>query len=266
MGHQLTSTPSSWNTCPPTTNPTAPSRSTDSDLRNSLRLTLSSRTTTAKTAHPSPSVTTRCPTGLRPNTRDSSDTRPSPTPSSARLPPSTSRSPPQLTGVPRVVLPPSRTKVSADLAGHSPLLEQWRDSTSTRMENSSPSQSQYATKHGMFLEKDWPYKAVNGNCSQETPTTAQPTTFMTTGAQAISTNSVDALKGGLEQGPVSVAIQADEKLFSMYQSGVFDAQCGTELDHAVLLVGYGVEGDQEYWIMKNSWGTSWGESGYMKMV
>jgi len=42
--------------------------------------------------------------------------------------------------------------------------------------------SKYATKHGMFLEKDWPYKAVNGNCSQETPTTAQPTTFMTTGA------------------------------------------------------------------------------------
>jgi hypothetical protein len=61
----------------------------------------------------------------------------------------------------------------------------------------------------MFLEKDWPYKAVNGNCAQETPTTSMPTAFKTTGVQAISQQSVDALKGALEVGPVSVAIQAD---------------------------------------------------------
>jgi C1A family cysteine protease len=118
----------------------------------------------------------------------------------------------------------------------------------------------------MFLDKDWPYKAVNGNCAQETPTTVQPSAFKTTGVQAISQQSVDALKGALEMGPVSVAIQADEKTFQSYKSGVFDAECGTQLDHAVLLVGYGVEDDKEFWIMKNSWGTTWGDAGYMKMV
>ena len=54
----------------------------------------------------------------------------------------------------------------------------------------------------------------------------------------------------------------------MYKSGIFDsADCGTELDHAVLLVGYGrSESGQEYWIMRNSWAETWGEGGYMKMA
>jgi len=44
-----------------------------------------------------------------------------------------------------------------------------------------------------------------------------------------------------------------------------DDRCGTSLDHAVTLVGYGTEGGQEYYLMRNSWGSSWGENGYMKM-
>jgi len=53
----------------------------------------------------------------------------------------------------------------------------------------------------------------------------------------------------------------------MYSSGIFDdAGCGTRLDHATLVVGWGVENDTEYWIMKNSWGTTWGEKGYMRLA
>jgi len=52
----------------------------------------------------------------------------------------------------------------------------------------------------------------------------------------------------------------------LYKSGVFTGTCGDSLDHGVLATGYGVEGANEYYNVKNSWGTSWGEKGYIKLV
>ncbi|KAF3341863.1 cysteine proteinase [Carex littledalei] len=51
----------------------------------------------------------------------------------------------------------------------------------------------------------------------------------------------------------------------MYKSGIFTGPCSTKLDHGVTTVGYDNTGSTHYWIVKNSWGTSWGESGYIKM-
>ena len=83
----------------------------------------------------------------------------------------------------------------------------------------------------------------------------------------VSAKSDTAMMNALTIGPVSVAIEADQQDFQLYSSGIFTAKCGTNLDHAVLLVGYGTdEKNQNYYILKNSWGESWGEEGYMYLA
>ena len=70
----------------------------------------------------------------------------------------------------------------------------------------------------------------------------------------------------MANGPVSVAIEADTRAFQMYSSGVITGTaCGTNLDHGVLVVGYGEEKDIKYWLVKNSWSSSWGDQGYVKI-
>lgn len=69
----------------------------------------------------------------------------------------------------------------------------------------------------------------------------------------------------MQEQPISVAINADASGFQHYASGVFDGPCTSNLDHAVLLVGMGTDGE-DYWKVKNSWSASWGEHGYIRMV
>jgi C1A family cysteine protease len=75
------------------------------------------------------------------------------------------------------------------------------------------------------------------------------------------------LKAAVAQQPVSIAISADTKYFQSYSSGVLTSStCYTSLDHGVLIVGYGVENGIKYWLVKNSWSTSWGDQGYVKIA
>jgi len=67
-------------------------------------------------------------------------------------------------------------------------------------------------------------------------------------------------------GPVSIAIEADQRAFQFYRKGILSKGCGQNLDHGVLLVGYGTEAGQDYWTVKNSWGDSWGEDGYIRIA
>jgi len=65
---------------------------------------------------------------------------------------------------------------------------------------------------------------------------------------------------------VSVAIEADKSVFQHYTGGIItSSSCGTNLDHGVAAVGYGSQGGQEYYIIRNSWGPSWGDKGYVKL-
>merc|ERR1711934_695449 len=80
-------------------------------------------------------------------------------------------------------------------------------------------------------------------------------------------NSNTALKAAVGQGVVTVTIEADQFAFQGYHSGILDTSaCGTKLDHAVAAVGYGTEGGKDYWIVRNSWGASWGDQGYIKIA
>ena len=77
------------------------------------------------------------------------------------------------------------------------------------------------------------------------------------------------MKAALATQPLAVSIEADKSVFQYYTGGVLDStKCGTNLDHAVLVTGWGHDSDSglDYWEVKNSWNTTWGDQGYIKLA
>ncbi|KAH6759491.1 senescence-associated gene 12 protein [Perilla frutescens var. frutescens] len=119
------------------------------------------------------------------------------------------------------------------------------------------------SNHGLTTESNYPYEGVDGTCNTKK---ASSDAAKITGYEDVPANSESALLKAVANQPVSVAIDASGSDFQFYSSGVFTGQCGTELDHGVTAVGYGTTSDgTKYWLVKNSWGTSWGENGYIRM-
>jgi cathepsin L len=121
---------------------------------------------------------------------------------------------------------------------------------------------------GLCSEASYPYTAATGTC-QTTCTVIGGQGI--TGFTDVTAGSEDALLAAIVLNPVSVAIEADQQGFQFYSGGVFAGACGTALDHGVLAVGYGTDstqpaGSQDYYIVKNSWGNTWGEAGYIRLV
>ena len=122
----------------------------------------------------------------------------------------------------------------------------------------------YAIDYGMCSLDSVPYTAQGGDCDDSVNNCPRVAKFSSC-VDVIPKNEV-ALKSSVFQQPVSVAIEADTRTFQFYSSGVLDStNCGTTLDHGVLVVGYGVDKGQKYWIVKNSWGEDWGENGYIRI-
>lgn len=119
--------------------------------------------------------------------------------------------------------------------------------------------------HKMMQEADYPYVGkVNPKAEQRC--TSSKGFVQVSDYTDVPHNSASQLKAALQKQPVSVAIEADTSLFQLYKTGVItDSGCGTQLDHGVLAVGYGSEAEGEYFIVKNSWGPSWGDDGYVKI-
>ena len=90
-------------------------------------------------------------------------------------------------------------------------------------------------------------------------------TVQVDGFYDVIANDPNQLKAAINLGPVSVAIQANQPAFQGYTGGIITADCGTNLDHGVLAVGYGVDNGVEFFLVKNSWGPTWGESGYVRI-
>jgi C1A family cysteine protease len=124
---------------------------------------------------------------------------------------------------------------------------------------------EYVIQNGLCLNQSYPYNATNGLCQNQTCTKKVHIDKY----YDVPHNNEKQLERAVVQQPVSVAIQANLRSFQLYKKGIYsDPDCGDQLDHGVLLVGYGYdpELDMKYWIVKNSWGDNWGENGYIRIA
>ena len=121
---------------------------------------------------------------------------------------------------------------------------------------------QFAIKNGgICSEDDYPYTSKDGTCITScTPVTNSVPLYY---SSFKSGATEEQLLIAVAQQPIAIAIEADQLTFQLYKSGVFTGNCGTNLDHGVLIVGYGTLDGKDYYKVKNSWGTSWGVNGYI---
>ena len=123
----------------------------------------------------------------------------------------------------------------------------------------------YAIDNGMCTEAAYPYTSGVSMTAGSCHSCSAVDHFSS--CSDVKANDQISLKGAVAQQPVSIAIEADTKYFQSYSSGVLtSSSCGTNLDHGVLIVGYGTENGIKYWLVKNSWSTTWGDQGYVKIA
>jgi len=128
----------------------------------------------------------------------------------------------------------------------------------------------YTQLFGLTMEADYPYTSGNsgstGSCNYDANSMDAPTTLR--GYELLPRNNYEAVMNHLANvGPLSVAVDASS--WSFYSGGIFDScsySQNIEINHAVQLVGYGSDSDGDYWIVRNSWGSRWGEDGYIRLA
>lgn len=117
---------------------------------------------------------------------------------------------------------------------------------------------------GLSSEQTYPYVSDQSpGCNK---TLANITVANITKFVDVLPNNTQSLIQAIAQQPVSIAVEADQTIWQFYKGGVISRNCGNLLDHGVLAVGYSINGSPPYYLVKNSWGTDWGENGYIRIA
>ena len=120
----------------------------------------------------------------------------------------------------------------------------------------------YLQSNKMMKESSYPFTGKGGACKYNAANGVVNTVGYTSLAK-----THDALMNAVAQQPVSAGVNMNSSAFMNYKSGIIStAACGTTMNHAILVVGYGTENGTPYWLIKNSWGTGWGQAGYAKIL
>ena len=125
---------------------------------------------------------------------------------------------------------------------------------------------EYYLKNKPMKQEDYPYLSRKSTCNYNA---AKGVDINTEAYVEGTKNSVSSLKQAVAHQPIAGALAAYNPAFMNYKGGILnDPSCGQSVNHAVLIVGYGKDAQtgQEFWLIRNSWDTTWGEEGYIRLA
>jgi KDEL-tailed cysteine endopeptidase len=122
----------------------------------------------------------------------------------------------------------------------------------------------YLKTHKLQSHSEYPYKSSSGSCKDKSGNGI----VSTSGYVKLPAKDPDALLKAVAKQPVSVAVASSTSAMFFYKGGIISgSKCDGVVNHAVLAIGYGHDAatGMDYWIVKNSWGSSWGENGFFRV-
>nr|P83443.1 RecName: Full=Macrodontain-1; AltName: Full=Macrodontain I; Flags: Precursor [Ananas macrodontes] len=114
------------------------------------------------------------------------------------------------------------------------------------------------SNNGVTTDENYPYRAYQGTCNAN----YFPNSAYITGYSYVRRNDESHMMYAVSNQPIAALIDASGDNFQYYKGGVYSGPCGFSLNHAITIIGYGRD---SYWIVRNSWGSSWGQGGYVRI-